>query len=48
MRILIAEDDATARPILDGVLTKWGYEVESVSHGICPDCASKHHPEIKR
>ncbi|WP_457553540.1 response regulator [Desulfobacula sp.] len=33
MKILIAEDDPTSRRILEAVLTKWGYEVISVSNG---------------
>lgn len=33
MRILIAEDDATSRRILEAVLSKWGYEVESEVDG---------------
>ncbi len=31
MRILIAEDDATSRRILEAVLIKWGYDIVSVS-----------------
>ncbi len=33
MRILIAEDDATSRRILDKTLTRWGYEVVSTRDG---------------
>lgn len=33
MKILIAEDDLTSRRILEAVLTKWGYDVISVSNG---------------
>lgn len=33
MRILIAEDDATSRRILEAALTKWGYDVVSVADG---------------
>jgi diguanylate cyclase (GGDEF)-like protein len=33
MRILIAEDDLTARNILAGVLKKWGYDVQAVNDG---------------
>jgi two-component system cell cycle response regulator len=33
MRILIAEDDLTARNILAGVLKKWGYDVQAVKDG---------------
>ena len=33
MKILIAEDDLTSRRILEAALTKWGYEVLSVSDG---------------
>jgi two-component system, cell cycle response regulator len=33
MRILIAEDDLTARTILVGVLKKWGYDVVAVQDG---------------
>lgn len=33
MRILIAEDDATSRMILEKMLAKWGYTVESVDRG---------------
>ena len=33
MKILIAEDDATSRRILEAALTKWGYEVVSVADG---------------
>ena len=33
MRILIAEDDLTARTILTGVLKKWDYEVVAVKDG---------------
>lgn len=33
MKILIAEDDLTSRRILETVLTKWGYDVISVSNG---------------
>ena len=33
MRILIADDDATSRCILEAVLIKWGYEVISVADG---------------
>ena len=34
MRILIAEDDATSRTILQAVLTKGGYEVVSRADGL--------------
>jgi two-component system cell cycle response regulator len=34
MRILIAEDDLTARTILGGILKKWGYEVVTVKDGL--------------
>ena len=33
MRILIAEDDATSRRILEAVLIKWGYDIVSVADG---------------
>ena len=33
MKVLIAEDDATSRIVLDTVLRKWGYEVVSASDG---------------
>jgi len=33
MKILIAEDDATSRLILERVLTKWGYDVVSAKDG---------------
>ncbi len=33
MRILIAEDDPTSRILLEGVLKKWGYAVQSVNDG---------------
>ncbi len=33
MKILIAEDDLTSRRILEAVLTKWGYDIISVSNG---------------
>ena len=33
MRILIAEDDLTARTILTGILKKWGYDVMAVKDG---------------
>jgi len=33
MRILIAEDDLTARTILTGILKKWGYDVVEVKDG---------------
>ncbi len=33
MKILIAEDDLVSRRILEAVLTKWGYDVISVSNG---------------
>ena len=33
MKILIAEDDLISRRILEAVLTKWGYDVISVSNG---------------
>ncbi len=33
MRILIADDDKTSLTILDAVLKKWGYEVETASDG---------------
>jgi len=33
MKILIAEDDLASRRILEAVLTKWGYDVISVSNG---------------
>lgn len=34
MRILVAEDDAASRMILENALTKWGYDVESASDGL--------------
>ncbi|MCC6490080.1 MAG: response regulator transcription factor [Candidatus Hydrogenedentes bacterium] len=34
MEILIAEDDATSRRMLDGILTKWGYHVTAVADGL--------------
>jgi diguanylate cyclase (GGDEF)-like protein len=34
MRILIAEDDLTARMILSAILKKWGYEVLAVNDGL--------------
>ncbi len=34
MRVLIAEDDLTARTILSGLLRKWGFEVEAVNDGL--------------
>ena len=34
MRVLIAEDDLTARTILTGVLKKWGYDVVAVKDGL--------------
>jgi len=34
IRILIAEDDLTARTILAGILKKWGYEVVAVKEGL--------------
>jgi CheY-like chemotaxis protein len=33
MRVLLAEDDLTSRIMLQSVLSKWGYEVTSVSDG---------------
>ncbi|MCX6984612.1 MAG: response regulator, partial [Lentisphaerae bacterium] len=33
MRILIAEDDVISRKMLESILSKWGYEVLSVSSG---------------
>ncbi len=33
MKILIAEDDASTRLMYERILTKWGYEVVSVSNG---------------
>jgi sigma-B regulation protein RsbU (phosphoserine phosphatase) len=33
MRILIAEDDAISRRLLEGTLAKWGYEVVAVDNG---------------
>ena len=33
MEILIAEDDMTSRRLLEAMLTKWGYDVKSVSNG---------------
>lgn len=33
MKILIAEDDITSRTILEGMLTKWGYQVISACDG---------------
>ena len=33
MKILVAEDDAVTRRILEGLLTKWGYEVIATSDG---------------
>ena len=33
MKILIAEDDVTSRRILEGVLSKWNYDVVSASDG---------------
>jgi diguanylate cyclase (GGDEF)-like protein len=33
MKILIAEDDAVSRRVLEGHLVKWGYEVLSVENG---------------
>jgi len=33
MKVLIAEDDATSRIVLDTVLRKWGYEVVCASDG---------------
>ena len=33
MKILIAEDDLTSRRILEAALTKWGYDVISVTNG---------------
>jgi DNA-binding response OmpR family regulator len=33
MKILIAEDDLPSRCILEGLLTKWGYDVIAVSNG---------------
>ncbi len=33
MRILIAEDDAVSRRVLEEFLAKWGYQVVSVEHG---------------
>lgn len=34
MKILIAEDDITSRRILEGVLSKWNYEVIATSDGL--------------
>lgn len=34
MKILIAEDDDTSRIMLEAILTKWGYDVESHTNGI--------------
>ena len=34
MRILIAEDDLTARILLVGILKKWGYDVTAVKDGL--------------
>jgi phosphoserine phosphatase RsbU/P len=34
VRILIAEDDAVSRHLLEATLTKWGYEVISTTDGI--------------
>ena len=34
MRILIAEDDAVSRHLLEATLTKWGYEVISATDGL--------------
>ncbi len=34
MRVLIAEDDLTARTILSGLLRKWGFEVETAIDGL--------------
>ncbi len=33
MKILIAEDEPVSRRMLQGVLTRWGYEVVSVEDG---------------
>jgi CheY-like chemotaxis protein len=33
MRILIAEDDAISRRLLETKLSKWGYEVVAVEDG---------------
>jgi len=33
MRLLIAEDDVTSRTMLQGILTKWGYDVTATSDG---------------
>ncbi len=33
MRVLIAEDDVTSRRILEGLLPKWGYALESFARG---------------
>ena len=33
MKVLIAEDDLTSRIMLQSVLSKWGYDVTSVSNG---------------
>ena len=33
MKILIAEDDAVSRALLEGVLHDWGYEVVSTTDG---------------
>jgi diguanylate cyclase (GGDEF)-like protein len=33
MKILIAEDDAVSRSVLEGFLTKWGYQVVATSDG---------------
>lgn len=34
MRILVAEDDATSRNLLVALLSRWGYEVETVEDGV--------------
>jgi sigma-B regulation protein RsbU (phosphoserine phosphatase) len=33
MKILIAEDDQTSRWMLEGILRKWGYDVNAVCNG---------------
>jgi diguanylate cyclase (GGDEF)-like protein len=33
MKVLVADDDLTTRSMLQAVLMKWGYEVDSVSNG---------------
>ena len=34
MRVLIAEDDAVSRRLLEATLTKWGYEVVVTTDGL--------------